>query len=1144
MFNILDRKQPIHQHHLIEASAGTGKTFTIENLVVRLLIEGTEKKAPLNLDQIAVVTFTRAATRDLRNRIRTSLLNVKAILLQFYRDNTVPTHCPDYLVPHLEQGSSSLLKKIDETLSLYDQANIDTIHGFCAKMLSRYPLEAHQTVPEKSTEPQSYRDFVHRAIGEFLRNEISSAKYTPGQLKRLLNASRGNIGQLQEKLLSTVEKRGEIRQTFHLQETLKQFSRVMADLKNNQGFTASKLLDDFLAKSRQYKGITQINKEIKPEILAAAQRFATLFDKNAWTITDLDVLITDGLLFVDLFEPSNLLKKQGEPPHSLHYPHLHTTLAKELAPLIRKSRHPAIIFAAIAWDCQQSVKQQLAQKELATHQDLLQKMAEAVKQPRFIARVQQRFKAMIVDEFQDTDPLQWDIFSTLFLNHAWEGSLYLVGDPKQSIYGFRQADIYTYIDAATQLSTGSTGTLDTNYRSHASLVAALNFLFQEMHTPFPLPTIAGQLPYRTVAAGKELAHPTTDGKGSIEFWISEEKIPYSEYEAKHLIPALINEINQLKNQGIAYHQCAILVKDATQARQVELALVRAGIPLRKQRGIDLGKTEAANQLKLLLKGILHHRNKSDLLLGLTTRPIGWSHADLLNRPLDPVLNRCASLKSLLDNYGFGHFYREFMASSWKESGSSVLESLVENPDNKQFYRDWQDLADVITREELKPEEIIDWIEQIQTTRDDEQESLKGYLDPDDTGVALLTVHVSKGLEFDFVFAVGLVKKSAIREELIPIAAEMGAGKRTHFYIPVDDTHAPEYQLFCQEIKAEKLRQLYVAFTRAKYRLYVPVLFEKAEEPVSATDLFLEQLPLKEINYASFCAFIAPQQRIISTKILNATPLSLSLPHQPIPPLLVPPKQVEVHFSPLRIQSFTSISLLASEESEPDDDALATPQDFDHKEKTAHTLPAGNETGLLLHSLYEHIRFEEVRPMQSPEELVPFVTSFTKGTRFEPWTTTIASILFYSLKTSFGSFSLDAIQSKSCYREMPFMYQCEKKQFENGLTTEPGFLKGVIDLVFEHQGKYYILDWKSNWLGPTDAEYTQEKLVSAIQEHAYDVQAALYVEALRKYLRPLDPRPFEAIFGGVYYYFVRSPSGFIMPLTKTGEVTDNSSDLVH
>ncbi len=1133
MFDILDRKQQIHQHLLIEASAGTGKTFTIENLVVRLLIETTEKNAPLTLDQIAVVTFTRAATRDLRSRIRASLIRAKAAIVQFSKTGS---QCPDYLVPHLENGvvtSVALIKKIDEALSLFDQAHIDTIHGFCAKLLARYPLESHEAISERPSEPHSYRDLVHQAIGEFLGNTLSSSKYTQGQLKRLLGASRGNIRHLQEKLLTTVEKGGDIRPNFNLQDTFKHFCSAMHHLKETHGLKAPELLDDFLAKSRQYKGIYQANKEIKPEILAAARRFAALFDKTEWTLTDLDLLITDGLLFIDLFDPSNLLKKQEKNPSTFHYPHLQRALSEELAPLIRKARHPATIYAALAHDCQRSIKQFLSKREIATHQDLLKKMAEAVKQPRFAKRVQKTFKAIIVDEFQDTDPLQWDIFSTLFLSGSWDGSLYLVGDPKQAIYGFRQADIYTYLTAASQLNKGSTATLDTNFRSHASLIEALNFLFQSMHSLFPLPLVEGYLPYRAVSAGKDLKNTCTDGKGNIEFWIGD-KIPYRQYETECLIPALITEIDQLNKQGIGYNQCAILVKDATQSKQIESALATAGIPTRKQRGVDLGKTKAAVQLKHLLNGILHHRHRSALLLALTTRPIGWSHADLLNRSLDPILNRCAHLKSILLDQGFGCFYREFMNSSWRQDGISVLESLVEDPENISFYRDWQDLADVVTfrqqQEHFTPEGILDWLEQIQATRDDEQEALKGYLDPDQTGVALLTIHVSKGLEFDFVFAVGLVKKSTIKEELIPTASvDKTSGKRTHVYLPVEDTDAPEYLNYCKELNAEKLRQLYVAFTRAKYRLYVPLLFEKnpSEEgnPTSAIDLFLERLPLKMNSADAFFSFIETQQTFISCKTLEPHASPSKILTKQHPPLLVPPQQAKISFSPLRIQSFTSLSSLGLERDEEGIKTLTAPQEFDAQEKTAHTLPAGNETGILLHTLYEHIRFEDVRLMQHPEELIPFVSSFTIGTRYEPWNATLASILFHSLKTQLESFSLDAIRSNGCYREMPFMYSCEKKRFENGLATESGFVKGVIDLLFEHQGKYYILDWKSNWLGPSDADYTQEKLLNAIQEHAYDVQAALYVEAVKKYLKQIDPRPFDSLFGGVFYYFVRSPSGF-------------------
>ena len=1166
MFNILDSAQNIHSHHIIEASAGTGKTFTIENLVVRLLIE----EESISLDKILVVTFTRAATRDLRDRIRSSLTAVKRQISSFIRQGEFDDRCPQYLSKSLQDGSpESLLKKVEYALSIFDQSNIDTIHGFCAKMLSQYALECGESLHGSDpNDPLRYKDTLLKAIGEFLRTELSPTRYTHEQLGLLLKKFKGDAEWLQEKLLKIVEKGMEIRAHNDLDLYVKQFNTAMNSLKKNFLLESAKIVEDFHAQVPYYNKIVDgKSKMVKREILDSVTRFASLFDKEEWNLADLDTIMTDGLIIVECFTEDNRAKKGPKTPPLLHYPDLTQRLATEIAPIVTKAGDPRIIFASVAKECQQYTQRVLSDNDVFTHQGILTRMRSAIESPSFADRIRNTFSAVIVDEFQDTDPVQWEIFSQLFLQKdaLWKGHIYLVGDPKQSIYSFRQADIYTYLTAARELHNGSTVTLDTNFRSHKLLIDGLNILFNTMKSPFPLPKFPQGLPYKNVKAGRDITLPFSDAKPCLQFWlahedpseaaartfndgedaeeISDEK---SSFETYFLIPALINELISLENQGISNKRCAVLVKDRKQANLVEDMLSAAGISVRKQRGAHLGETIALEHLKDILKGIHNYKNRSDLVKMLTTRLIGWTRADLLAlddpEGLDLITSLSSGLQETLLEKGFARFYRDFMNSAWKKDGPTVLTALLQQKECSSYFRNVQDVADMLSftqsHQNLSYDGLIEFIEELQQTADDDDEHNKGYLDADDEGIMLMTTHVSKGLEFDVVFALGLSKRHNGKDELVPVSyVDENTGKTKHFLVPVVDDESSEYTLYQQELNAEKLRQLYVALTRAKFRVYVPVTFKPQQEEdnppkkgkknkpgnASPIDLMIESLAEKNEYSDSpekiFCSFVDSHTELMSYQWIDGKQNNgIRIPklgHT----LKLPPKILLEH-TPSIVQSFTSLTKQMNEHEYLDEAPPtigAAPNDFDCEEKSPHTLPAGNQTGLLLHTIYENIRFCDTSDAKHFGDILPLINPYILGTPFEPWKLVVADIVYRSLKTPLEGkdveFCLADVDPEKCYKEAPFMFACNKRVLGTGITAHEGYIKGVIDLFFEHQGKYYLLDWKSNWLGPTLEDYTPEEVQKAIKDNAYDIQAALYVEALEKYLRIVDPRPFQEIFGG-------------------------------
>jgi len=222
---------------------------------------------------------------------------------------------------------------------------------------------------------------------------------------------------------------------------------------------------------------------------------------------------------------------------------------------------------------------------------------------------------------------------------------------------------------------------------------------------------------------------------------------------------------------------------------------------------------------------------------------------------------------------------------------------------------------------------------------------------------------------------------------------------------------------------------------------------------------------------------------------------------------------------IRISSFTSLAHGQSNSDQQND--RVAPHDFNAEEKNRHTLPAGKDIGVMLHGILEKISFSNFKGIQDPS--ANLVSSYLPE-KYVHWGEVIADLIFNALRTRLNhdnsSFYLSELDPISMYREMAFTFHFENNLLIEELRHSKGFIKGLIDLIFSHHGKYYIVDWKSNWLGTSEEDYSSDVLQKVIVENHYDLQAAIYTEALRRYLKLVDSRPFDECFGGVYYLFLR------------------------
>lgn len=773
-FNVLDRQQQVHRHALLEASAGTGKTFAIENVVVRLLIEHQPDQLPIPLEKILIVTFTKASAWDLKKRIRANIGKALVFAKEFLSHGAISAMCPDYLTAHFEKGPQSAERArrwLEQALFSFDQAQIFTIHGFCWRMLKNYALEGNVSLEARSREDQPLLSTkLLQSIKDFIRTELSSDIYSPAQLGILLKRVNHQIDKLQDELLTIIQRGIDVQAPPKFSELLLRFQEAMRSLKTIHGFTSEKMLADFITQAPRYKNLCDRSKNIKSEMMKQAQRFTDLFDKEQWGSEDLDHLVIDGLFLCEALDPNNLQKKEKSGPLMLQYPQLWSLLKQGLGEIVHLARDSTVLMARLASDCQKFLQRYQMEEELFGHNDLLVQMKEAIASSHFANLVRQTYEAAVVDEFQDTDPIQWEIFDSLFASPkaCWKGHLFLVGDPKQSIYAFRQADIYTYLAAADRLGKGALATLDTNFRSQPELIEALNILFSSVEGLFPLPKKSGVLPYRLVKAGRNSRKQFADHSACLQFWVAhvaeQKACKIKSLETQFFFAAIANELLRLnKEDAIGFGKCAILVSDRHQANRLSKYLKRCHIPVKNQRGENLADLPAVSFMRELLNGILHYRERGSLKVALAGPVIGMTNAEILalndEDQLSRIAQRCEMLRRTLIDKGFGIFFSEFMASTWHKDGLSVEENLLRREGGSEFYRQWLDIADLLIQEQsaacCSTEGLLSFLDELNQLSQHEEENL-GYVDLNEDGVSILTTHISKGLEFDVVFTLSLI----------------------------------------------------------------------------------------------------------------------------------------------------------------------------------------------------------------------------------------------------------------------------------------------------------------------------------------------------------------------------------------------------
>ena len=915
------------------------------------------------------------------------------------------------------------------------------------------------------------------------------------------------------------------------------FIANIESLKIKFNIDASKLFQDFQQKYTCYKNF---DKQTKSEILAKIERFCALFDKDQPSLEDFNAIINDDLVWPKALD-SSLLKKSAKIPSQIHYKDIDSEISRALSQIVTTSRDPAYIFATIARKFKHFLARYKKIEELFSPDDFLVKMNSSLENEEIRKEIQNEFQAVIIDEFQDTDPIQWQIFQKLFLpaRNEWPGALYLVGDPKQSIYSFRQADIYTYLDAIEKVGENKKFSLNKNFRSHPHLIEALNALFSRTEKLFSLPQADSFLAYEIVSAQDIPQVLPEDGKEALHFIVHESELDKSEditeIELQTIFPFMAAEMHKILDKDL---KIAILVRDRHQATRAAAYLAKEKIECNLQKIGLITESRALADLILIIKAILKPSDQSLVKAALGSELIGFASDELKNFDhTHPVYQTIISLHHSLFESSFGSFIATFLQAKFHPR-SSVQDNLLGQIGGKELLSDLLQLLDIILEHEniewFKPPSILQFLSEL-TMWDAENPKLKKVVDQGQKGVNILTLHYSKGLEFDVVFAIGLIVRKSVKDLLITV--EKNGEKQL---TPISEC-SHQKLAFWQEIDAEKSRQLYVAMTRAKYRLYVPLIARSHQKKISygeaaPLDIFLANFNQNSSSYEEMYAHLNGDcaKNLLQFIMQDGSKYHISAsclesyvsatPKQPADQIvnLIAPAPVTKKFPSCFINSFTALKIASNLSTTR---ANYAPNDFQAIDKNIHTLPSSAETGILLHQILQHIdmqAFSHINLQQADKLIEPYV----RNSNYEEWLKPISELIYNLLTIKFEfketNFSLSSLDSKKIFREISFLYPSA----DDGKS----FLQGVIDLMFELEGKVYLIDWKSNWLGEDSSYYSQSQLQKAMKENNYFLQARIYENAVQKYLKIFN----TANFGGISYVFMRGINNptkgvYFMPL---------------
>ncbi|MES1925540.1 exodeoxyribonuclease V subunit beta [Salinisphaera sp. T31B1] len=1174
---------PLHGLRLIEASAGTGKTFSLAGLYLRLIVE---ERASVR--EILVMTFTRAATQELRERIRARLADAARI-----------AHRPELAVPGnaehdftrsileaSDEPAAALARRAADAAARVDEATIVTIHGFAQRAATENAFESALAFDrgEPIDDPSIYRE----AAADYWREHVFGAADEAGDilalwpspdalyatLAPLLNRPHIQLAGIDRERLTALQ--AELAQ--HWPETAEPLAATLAEAIE---------ADALLKSAALYKALAGID-DIHTEVEAIDRRI-----RNA-TLSGSIPALPDWV--VALADPAPHFKKAAkyqafaEPLSDLAA----LPLLAELQPLAR--------LAAID-DAVRAVRARAAQRKIERRQysfdDLIAALHAALITPgtgdTLADALHARWPYALVDEFQDTDPLQYASLSRIYLERPRErGALLLIGDPKQAIYGFRGGDIYAYL-AAARAADDARYTLTTNFRSTQGVLDAIEALYA---LPGDTPFLVDAIDFPHVEAGrrendKRLVDADGREMAALSVWNLTGGKGTKGEDRPRLIDHTVAAIARLLDGGtrwqsgdgqtsaLAPSDIAVLVNSHHEATAIQAALAATGIMAVCQHRDSVFATEEAHDLRLILRAMAAPDDAMAVRAAQPTALLGKRLADLIALADDDH-----AMQQAIERFHVLHeaWATRGVLTALERLFVTAAPALLALTDGERRMSNYLQLGELLAGAEAEcfgMASLNRWLDEriaaaVEGSASAIEDDSQLRLESDADLVRITTVHAAKGLQYPIVFMpFALWLGTAGAPDKPPLIFHDERGRAMIDLVGDDDTHRIQAVL---EARSEALRLLYVALTRAEQAIVLgwrdaPTTASSALANLLArdggtADAALEQLEKRHPHQIAVEPLDVEQPAPrVERRAPNATDTLAEARHD-----LPTPR--------LRWSTY-SFSRLAHAPAEHRPAELPEPGAEDELTGSAGetltadaegTLPAldarlsGVRFGSAVHDVLEAWVGNDERiawpapgaplPEEARTYLVRTLRQYgligddERDARIDDTAALIARTLHAPLP-DLGP--LAALEPARCLAEMEFMLRLRGNRLGDLVDTlraagylpaalggAPnqtlyGLMQGFIDLVVEHDGAYYVLDYKTNRLGDTPGAYRHEALERAIGRAHYDLQYLIYTVALHRHLRQALGGAYDPArhLGGVQYLFVRAMDG----QTSAGVFTD-------
>ncbi|MGH8041561.1 MAG: UvrD-helicase domain-containing protein [Rudaea sp.] len=1140
---------------LIEASAGTGKTWSIGAIFLRLLLE----REDLAVEKILVATFTEAAAQELRERLRARLEGAEHCLHRLANGERIATGKDDPVIAWLteqfadREKASKALRRIELARIDFDRAPIATIHSFCRRVLRDFPLESGSSVG--ADELLDEDALLRECVEDFWRQRyLHGGDVDVDEADALFDKGP-------ESLLRDV--RDLLNRDAHI---------LPAD-----GMQAIRTEIEAL---RKPECIEQLRQWAKDKSLFASRRTAlsNRLEQIADALESGDVA-TLGRLLNGVFEDAAIDEQQSES----------ASLRLREQPLIQAlqrlrsllGRHTTFARGAVLAEacrfCKTELPRRAAQRRGSTFALQIGAVRDRLSSGErdFAERLFQAFPVTLVDEFQDTDARQFEIFDRIYrdADRAERGWLAMIGDPKQAIYGFRGGDIAAYLRVRDSVATQYR--LDTNFRSSTAVIKACNALyakagdgFDDLRVAYQTVTPDGDADehalfrdntpvaepfflhaFRGMVAG-DRDDPLT-ARGELE------KLALDDCAAR--IVELLNDSSMtLGTTAVKPGDIAVLVPNNRHVAEIRRRLIARGVPCVGSGRCSVFDSATASELELFLHAVLHADDDGAVRGALTTRLLGANLRTVLawqddTSDFERELDRFARWHEMALVRGAFAVIADMLALR-----GAVLLSL---PDGERIVTDLRHLAELLAQQEAEEsglEGAIAWFAAMRRGESDGEgdasDTRQLRIESDSARVQLLTLHAAKGLEFPIVF-LPLAWRTADRKgQRIP--------NILHFHDadgrPCVDLGSTQFDAhltphFAEDLR-ERLRLLYVGITRAKYAVHVYWVDRDIAEDapaweISAIDVLIRQaqtacgLDFGEAALPDLArkldgiAIVEPSTALQAKYVARIASAALPIARTPLP--AARPFQWLHSFTGITRHSvMENVDTAAADEGESALSDEITSVEAESIELLALDIWRGRHFGNAVHNVLEARAADARTPValaQTFAALGVHAQGGDSGTGF----VALARMLERVRTADLGDgMRLANLPAHACVAEFEFRFPvdaplaalravCAEHGFSGiwpahaSWPSLNGMLTGFADLIFEFNGRYHVLDYKTNRLGTRLSDYADAALAAAMHEHRYPLQALLYTVALHRYLsarlRGYTP---ERHLGESWYLFLR------------------------